>query len=129
MLAVLGVGVEPLLTLGLRALARRADVHHQLAVGPLGQRERAGVQRVGELLIVLGDHAGPAARGPVELDQLDIEQRRDLRHGSVELRREPAAHATGPVRDLHACSSDADADSAASVSASLSYPLTYRLSS
>ena len=78
MLAVLGVGVEPLLALGLRALARRADVHHQLAVGALGERERAGVQRVGELLIVLGDHARPAARRPVELDQLDIEQRRDL---------------------------------------------------
>ena len=95
-----GVGVQALLALGLGALAGRADVHHQLAVRPLGQRERPGVQRVRELLVVLGDHAGPAAGGAVELDQLDVEQRRDLRHRSVKLGGEPAAHATWPV-DLH----------------------------
>ena len=60
-LAVLGVPVEALLALGLGALAGRADVHHQLAVGLLGERERARVERVGELLVVLGDHAGAAA--------------------------------------------------------------------
>ena len=59
--AVLGVGVEALLALALRALAGRADVHHQLgALDLLGQRERAGVQRVGQLLVVLGDDAGAA---------------------------------------------------------------------
>ena len=44
--------------------------------GLLGEREGAGVERVGELLVVLGDHAGAAAVGAVELDQLDAEPRR-----------------------------------------------------
>jgi hypothetical protein len=100
---VLGVGVQALLALALCALAGRADVHHQLGVlDALGQREGPGVERVGQLLVVLGDDAGAAARGPVELDELDVEQRSDLRHRAVELRREPAAHAARPVRDPHA---------------------------
>ena len=44
----------------------------------LGERERARVERVGQLLVVLGDHAGAAAAGAVELDELDVEQRGDL---------------------------------------------------
>ncbi len=68
----------------------------------LGEREGAGVERVGELLVVLGDHARPGAAGAVEFDQLDVEQRRDLGHRAVQLRREAAAHAAGPVGDLHA---------------------------
>jgi hypothetical protein len=101
-LAVVGVRVEALLALGLRALARRADVHHQRgALDLLGQRERARVQRVGELLVVLGDDARAAARGAVELDELEVEQRGDLRHRAMELGREAAADAAGPVGDLH----------------------------
>ena len=46
-LAVGVVGVQPLLALRLRALAGRADVHHRRrAVDRLGDRERAGVERV-----------------------------------------------------------------------------------
>ena len=45
--------------------------------GLLGQRERPRVQRVGELLVVLGDDAGAAARRAVELDELEVQQRRD----------------------------------------------------
>ena len=41
--------------------------------GLLGEREGAGVERVGQLLVVLGDHAGAAAVGAVEFDQLDAE--------------------------------------------------------
>ena len=67
----------------------------------LGEGERARVERVGELLVVLGDHAGAGAAGAVELDQLDVEQRRDLGHRAVQLRCEAAAHAAGPVGDLH----------------------------
>ena len=105
-LAVLGVGVEPLLALALRALAGRADVHHQVGVlDLLGEREGAGVERVGELLVVLGDHAGAAAGRAVELDELDVEQRGDLGHRSVQLGSEAAAHAAGPVGDLHCASS------------------------
>ena len=101
-LAVLGVRVEALLALGLRALAGRADVHHQLgALDLLGERERARVERVGELLVVLGDDAGAAAARAVELDELDVEQRRDLRHRAVQLGGEAAADAAGPVGDLH----------------------------
>ena len=44
----------------------------------LGEREGARVERVGELLVVLGDDAGAAAARAVELDELDVEQRRDL---------------------------------------------------
>ena len=109
--AVLGVGVQALLALGLRALAGGADVHHQLAVGLLGQREGARVERVGQLLVVLGDHAGAAAGGAVELDQLEVEQRRDLGHRTVQLRREPAAHAARPVGNLHDVSLSLEADS------------------
>ena len=87
MLAVGGVGVEPLLALGLGALARRADVHHPLgAVDALGHRERARVQGVGELLVVLGDDARAAAVRAVELDQLEVEHGRDLRDRAVQLR-------------------------------------------
>ena len=96
--------VQALLALALRALARRADVHHQLGAARdllLGEREGAGVERVRELLVVLGDHAGAAAGGAVELDELDVQQRRDPRHRAVQLRGEAAAHAAGPVRDLH----------------------------
>ena len=100
--AVLGVRVEPFLALRLGALAGRADVHHQLRpVDLLGEREGARVERVGELLVVLGDHAGAGAAGAVELDQLDVEQRRDLRHRAVQLGGEAAADAAGPVGDLH----------------------------
>ena len=67
----------------------------------LGERERARVERVRELLVVLGDHAGAAAGGAVELDELDVQHRRHLRHRAVQLRGEAAAHAAGPVRDLH----------------------------
>ena len=100
--AVLGVGVEALLALRLGALAGRADVHHQLgSLHLLGQGEGARVERVGQLLVVLGDHAGARAAGAVELDQLDVQQRRDLRHRAVQLGGEAAAHAAGPVGDLH----------------------------
>src|SRR2546427_5052843 len=103
---VLAVGrarVEALLALALGALARRADVHHQLRVlDLLREGESARVERVGELLVVLGDHAGARAAGAVELYQLDVEQRRDLRHRAVQLGREAAAHAAGPIGDLHA---------------------------
>ena len=104
MLAVGRVRVQALLALALRALAGRADVHHQLGAACdllLGERERARVERVGELLVVLGDHAGAAAGRAVELDELDVQQRRDLRHRAVQLRGEAAADAAGPVRDLH----------------------------
>src|SRR3712207_6957311 len=47
-------------------------------------RSRARVQRVDELLVVLGDHAGAAAVRAVELDHLDVELRRDLRHRPVQ---------------------------------------------
>ena len=67
----------------------------------LGERERAGVQRVGELLVVLGDHAGAGAARAVQRDELEVEQRRDLRHRSVQLWGEAAAYAAGPVGDLH----------------------------
>src|SRR5581483_2375361 len=101
-LAVLGVGVQALLALALGALAGGADVHHQIRpLDLLGERERAGVQGVGELLVVLGDHTGATAARAVELHQLDVEQRRDLRHRSVQLRGEAAADAAGPVGDLH----------------------------
>ncbi len=122
--AVLGVRVEALLALALRALAGRADVHHQLAVGLLGERERARVERVGELLVVLGDHAGAAAVGAVELDQLDVEQRRDAGHRAVQLGREAAADAARPVGDLHR-RRPRDADGArAACGSSSSVPLT-----
>src|SRR5262249_16222342 len=76
--------------------------HHQLrALDLLGEGERARVQRVGKLLVVLGDHAGSAAAGAVELDELDVEHRRDLGHRAVQLGGEAAAHAAGPVGDLH----------------------------
>ena len=38
----------------------------------LGEREGARVERVGELLVVLGDDAGAAAVRAVELDELDV---------------------------------------------------------
>ena len=52
-------------------------------------------------VVPLGDHAGAAAVRTIKLDQLDIEERGYRRHRPVELRREAAAHAPGPVRDLH----------------------------
>ena len=36
-----------------------------------------------------------------ELHELDVEQRRDLGHGAVQLGGEAAAHAAGPVGDSH----------------------------
>ena len=44
----------------------------------------------------------PRAARAVELDELDVQQRRDLRHRAVQLGGEAAAHAAGPVGDLHA---------------------------
>ena len=119
--------VQALLALALRALAGRADVHHQVgALGDLllGERERAGVERVRELLVVLGDHAGAAAGGAVELDELDVQQRRDLRHRAVQLRGEAAAHAAGPVGDFHSVRGSRWRARAPSSS-----PTTYRFSS
>ena len=108
MLAVLRVGVQALLALALRPLAGRAYVHHQLRpLHLLGEGEGASVQRVGELLVVLGDHARAGAARPVELDQLEVQQGRDLGHRAVQLGREAAADAPGPVGDLHAPSSSA----------------------
>ncbi len=97
--AVGGVGVEALLALRLSALAGRADVHHREA-GLLGEGEGAGVERVGELLVVLGDDAGAAAVGAVEGDQLDPEPLGDERHRAVQLGGEAARDAAGPVGDL-----------------------------
>ncbi len=102
MRAVLHRRVKPLLTLALGPLASGADVHHQLSpIDLLGQSKGARVQRVGKLLVVLGNHAGPAAVGPIELNQLDVEQRSDLGHGPVQLGCEAAADAAGPVSNLH----------------------------
>src|SRR3954447_20039342 len=143
MLAVLAVPVQALLALALRALTGRADVHHQRgAVGDLllGERERAGVEGVGELLVVLGDDARAAAGGAVELDQLDVQQRSDPRHRAVQLGGEATAHATGPVGDLHwfgllsagrwlPAASACAGPEARSASGSSSSPTTYRLSS
>ena len=97
--AVAGVGVEALLALGLGALAGRADVHHRQP-GLLGEREGAGVEGVGQLLVVLGDHAGAGAVGAVELDQLDPEALGDQGHRAVQLAGEAARDAAGPVGDL-----------------------------
>src|SRR3954452_21006673 len=141
MLAVLAVPVQALLALALRALTGRADVHHQRgAVGDLllGEREGAGVEAVGELLVVLRDHPRAAAGGAVELDQLDVQQRRDPRHRAVQLGGEATAHATGPVGDLHWFGllsagrwlpAASPWVSVSPVSGSSSSPTTYRLSS
>ncbi len=99
MLAVAAVGVEPLLAFALRALAGGADVHHR-QVGLLGEGEGAGVEGVGELLVVLGDDAGAAAVGAVERDHLDAESVGRELHRAVQLRREAAGDATGPVGNL-----------------------------
>ncbi len=93
------VGVESLLALRLRALAGRADVHHR-EPGLLGEGEGAGVERVGQLLVVLGDHAGAAAVGAVEGDQLDPERLGDPGHRAVQLRGEASGDAAGPVGDF-----------------------------
>ena len=98
------VGVEALLALGLGALALRADVHHREA-GLLGQREGAGVEGVGQLLVVLGDDAGAAAVGAVQFDQLDAEPLGDQRHRAVQLRGEAPGYAPGPVGQFHSASS------------------------
>src|SRR5512139_2073596 len=95
---VLGVA-EALLTLGLRPLAGRADVHHRQP-GLLGEREGTRVEGVGELLVVLGDHAGAAAIGAVELDELDAESLGDQAHRAVQLRGETTRYAAGPVGHL-----------------------------
>src|SRR6185312_7773819 len=119
---VLAVGVEPLLALRLRALAGRADVHHARgAVDALGKRERARVEAVHQLLVVLGDHAGAAAVGAVELHHLDVELGGDHRHRAVQLGSEPARDAAGPVGDL-----DAHSSSSGSLSPS---PTMYRFNS
>src|SRR5260370_1233501 len=68
-------------------------------------------------LIVLVDHAGPAARGAVEFDQLEVEQRRDLGHRSVQLGSETTADATGPIGNLHADSLSLIASASATGSA------------
>ena len=72
--------------------------------GLLGEREGAGVERVGELLVVLGDHPGAAAVGAVERHQLDPEPLGDQRHRAVQLGREAARDAAGPVGELHSFS-------------------------
>ena len=138
--AVLGVGVEPFLALALRPLAGRADVHHHLrTVDLLGQREGSCVERVGELLVVLGDHPRAAAGSTVQLDELDVQQRRHLRHRAVQLRGEATADASGPVGDLHrfaptsgpvaASSSSAASATTTSGGSSSSSPTMYRFSS
>src|SRR5205807_106937 len=76
--------------------------------------------RVRELLVVLGDDAGAGAAGAVELDELDVEQRRDLRHRAVQLGGEAAADAAGPVRDLHCSSASSLAVSVSSCSGGVS---------
>jgi hypothetical protein len=96
------VGVEPLLALGPRALAGRADVHHPGgALDPLCHRERPRVQRVGKLLVVLGDHTRAAAVRAVELDELEVELGGDLRDSPMQLGGEAARDAAGPIRQLH----------------------------
>ena len=72
--------------------------------GLLGEGEGAGVERVGELLVVLGDHPGAAAVGAVEGDQLDPEPLGDQRHRAVQLGGEAARDAAGPVGELHSFS-------------------------
>src|SRR5215207_7523644 len=140
-LAVLARGVQALLALALRPLAGRADVHHHRAVGLLGQREGAGVERVGELLVVLGDHARAAARRAVEPDELEVQQRGDLGHRAVQLGGEAARDAARPVGDPHALEPSIPAvladESSVSVppgspwaaSCSSSSPMMYRLNS
>src|SRR5438105_4086199 len=99
---VLRVGVQALWAPALRPLAGRADVDHQLgSVDLLGERERARVQRVCQLLVVLGDHAGAGAAGAIQLDQLEVEQRCHLGHRPVQLGGKAATHTTGPVGDSH----------------------------
>ena len=99
----------------------------------LGEGERPRVQRVRELLVVLGDHARAAARGAVQRHELDVQQRGDLRHRAVQLRREPTAHAAGPVCDLHVfgllSTGVLPAALPSSGCGSSSSPTTYRLSS
>jgi hypothetical protein len=56
---------------------------------------------------VLGDHAGTAAVGAVELHQLEVEEGRDLRHGAVQLGCESPGHTPGPISQLHSVSSPA----------------------
>jgi hypothetical protein len=51
---------------------------------------RARVQRVGELLVVFGDHAGTAAVGAIERHELDPEPVGHQRHRAVQLGREAA---------------------------------------
>jgi hypothetical protein len=67
----------------------------------LGHRERAGVERVDQFLVVLGDHSGAAAVGAIELNELEVEPGGDSRHRPVELRCEAARYAAGPVGELH----------------------------
>jgi hypothetical protein len=98
------VGVEALLALALGALTGRADVHHRQP-GLLGEGEGPRVERVGELLVVLGDDPGAAAVGAVEFNQLDPELLGDDRHRAVQLGREAARDAAWPVSELHASSS------------------------
>ena len=94
LVAVGAAGVEALLTLGLRALTGGADVHHARgALDVLGHREGPGVERVHELRVVLGDHAGAATVGPVELDQLEVEQ-------GATLATDPCSSSVNP-RDTH----------------------------
>jgi succinate dehydrogenase / fumarate reductase iron-sulfur subunit len=68
--------------------------------GLLGEREGAGVERVGELLVVLGDDAGAGAVGPVELDQLAPEALGDQAHRPVQLGGEAARDTARPIRNL-----------------------------
>jgi glycosyltransferase involved in cell wall biosynthesis len=67
----------------------------------MGADDRMLPSYVRELLVVLGDDAGAAAGRAIELDELDVQQRGDLRHRAVQLGREAAAHAAWPVGDLH----------------------------
>src|SRR5262249_19199153 len=89
-----------LLALRLGSLAGRADVHHP-EPGLLGEGEGTGVERVGELLVVFGDHPGAAAVGAIERDQVDPEPVGDQGHRAMELRREAAGDAAGPIGESH----------------------------
>ena len=96
--AVARVGVQALLALDCAPWqSSRCSSSAPRSAGPA---RRSGVERVGKLLVVLGDHASARAVGPIQLDQLDPEAVGDQGHRAVQLGGEAAADAAGPVRDL-----------------------------
>ena len=102
--AVLGVRVQPLLALALRALAGRADVHHQLAPSTCcaSANVRAlSVSASSWLCSAITPAPQQLARSSSTSSM--SEQRRDLSHRAVQLGRKAAADAAGPVGDLHEC--------------------------